>query len=56
MVERSHIVNALDQTGWRARGKDGAAEILGLKESTLRFKMKKLGIQRPDNNRSRRST
>ena len=29
------------------RGKDGAAEILGLKESTLRFRMKKLGIQRP---------
>jgi transcriptional regulator with GAF, ATPase, and Fis domain len=45
-VERQHIKNILNQTGWRVRGKNGAAEILGLKESTLRFRMKKLGIQR----------
>ena len=46
-VERSHILKILEQTGWRVRGKNGAAELLGLKESTLRFRMKKLGIQRP---------
>lgn len=46
-VERNHILKILEQTGWRVRGKDGAAECLGLKESTLRFRMKKLGIQRP---------
>ena len=45
-VERNHIKKILDQTRWRVRGKNGAAETLGLKESTLRFRMKKLGIQR----------
>jgi PAS domain S-box-containing protein len=50
-VERNHIKNILKQTGWRVRGKGGAAEILGLKESTLRSRMKNLGIQRPGNNR-----
>jgi PAS domain S-box-containing protein len=43
MIER-----VLQQTGWKIRGKDGAAERLGMKESTLRFKMKKLGISRPN--------
>jgi len=56
MVERNHIVNVLDRTGWQVRGKGGAAEILGLKESTLRAKMKKLGIHRPGSNSSQRPT
>jgi PAS domain S-box-containing protein len=47
-VERNHLKTILKQAGWRVRGKDGAAEILGLKESTLRSRMKKLGIQRPE--------
>lgn len=50
-VERNHILKILKQTGWRVRGNDGAAKIIGLKESTLRFRMKKLGIQRPGRNR-----
>ncbi len=45
-LERKHILNVLDKTGWRIKGKSGAAEILGLKPSTLFFKMKKLGIYR----------
>jgi len=28
-VERGHIVNMLERTGWRIKGKGGAAEILG---------------------------
>jgi transcriptional regulator with GAF, ATPase, and Fis domain len=44
--QRVHIEKVLNQTGWRIRGKDGAAEKLGMKESTLRFRMKKLGIER----------
>ena len=44
--ERNHIVKILTQTGWRIRGKGGAAEILAMNESTLRFRMKKLGIMR----------
>jgi formate hydrogenlyase transcriptional activator len=46
-VERAHIVWVLEECGWRVRGKDGAAERLGLKRSTLQSRMKKLGIQRP---------
>jgi transcriptional regulator with GAF, ATPase, and Fis domain len=37
----------LAKTGWRVMGKNGAAEILGLKRTTLQAKMKKLGIKRP---------
>ncbi len=46
-VERNHIQKILDQTGWRVRGKAGAAELLGLKPTTLDARMKKLGIVRP---------
>jgi len=45
-VEREHIVSVLERTGWRVAGKDGAAEALGLKRTTLYSKMKKLGIDR----------
>jgi PAS domain S-box-containing protein len=44
--QKRHIEKVLDQTGWRIRGKGGAAEKLGMLESTLRFRMKKLGIER----------
>ncbi len=47
--QRRHIEKILIQTGWRIRGVDGAAEKLGMKESTLRFRMKKLGIERKRN-------
>ncbi len=47
-VNRKHILAVLKKTGWRVRGKNGAAEILGIKESTLRARLKRLGIQRPD--------
>jgi formate hydrogenlyase transcriptional activator len=46
-TERRHIARVLEGTGWRVAGKAGAAEILGLKRSTLLSKMKKLGIRRP---------
>lgn len=44
--QREYITRVLEQTGWRIRGAGGAAEVLGLKESTLRFRMKRLGITR----------
>ena len=48
-MERMHILAVLESTGWRVRGKNGAADILDLKPTTLDAKMKKLGIQRkPD--------
>jgi PAS domain S-box-containing protein len=46
-VERNHILKILKQTGWRVRGKAGAAELLGLKPTTLDARMKKLGVVRP---------
>jgi len=46
-MERRHIVSVLERTGWRVGGKGGAAEVLGLKRSTLYSKMKKMSIHRP---------
>jgi transcriptional regulator with GAF, ATPase, and Fis domain len=46
-VERRHIEHALRRCGWRINGAGNAAERLGLHPNTLRFRMKKLGIQRP---------
>jgi len=45
-VEKEHIISVLEQTGWRIEGTSGAAYLLGLKPSTLRARMAKLGIQR----------
>ena len=46
-VERDYIVSVLDQVNWKVSGKNSAAEILGLDRSTLRARMRKLGIQKP---------
>jgi transcriptional regulator with GAF, ATPase, and Fis domain len=46
-MERRHIRNVLEKSGWRLSGPGGAGEILGLKRTTLQSKMKKLCIQRP---------
>jgi formate hydrogenlyase transcriptional activator len=45
-VERGHILAVLMQTNWRIEGADGAAALLNLNPSTLRSRMKKLGVQR----------
>ncbi|MBW1751621.1 MAG: hypothetical protein JRJ46_00615 [Deltaproteobacteria bacterium] len=45
-VEKEYILKILETTGWKVSGKNGAAEVLGLKESTLRARMKKSGIER----------
>ena len=46
--ERNQIIKTLSETRWRIEGKDGAAAILGLHPSTLRARMHKLGIVRPE--------
>ena len=46
-VERDHIVRILEQTQWKVSGKNGAADILGVNRSTLRARMRKLGILKP---------
>jgi PAS domain S-box-containing protein len=49
-VERQHIIEVMEQTGWRVRGKGGAAEILDIKPTTLESRMQKLHIKRPEKN------
>jgi PAS domain S-box-containing protein len=46
-VERGHILGVLTRTGWRIDGERGAAEVLGMNPSTLRSRIKGLGISRP---------
>ncbi len=46
--EAHYIRRVLDYTGWTIAGKGGAAEILDLPASTLRSRMKKLGVERSD--------
>ena len=46
-AQRRHIVGVLETTGWRVSGKGGAAELLGMKPTTLYSRMTKLGIRRP---------
>ena len=50
-TEREHLRNVLEMTGWRVRGKDGAAEILGLKPTTLDSMLVRLGITSKDKQR-----
>jgi formate hydrogenlyase transcriptional activator len=45
-VERRHLLETLARTRWRIDGPEGAATALGLNPSTLRSRMKKLGIRR----------
>ena len=47
-AEADCIVRALEETHWKIEGKSGAAAALGLSPSTLRRRMQKLGIHRPD--------
>ncbi len=46
-AEREHILAVLSETKWVLAGQRGAAARLGLNRSTLQFRMKKLGIERP---------
>jgi transcriptional regulator with GAF, ATPase, and Fis domain len=46
-AEQAHIGRTLERTGWRIEGAGGAAELLGLRPSTLRSRIRKLGIRRP---------
>jgi transcriptional regulator with GAF, ATPase, and Fis domain len=45
-VQKVHITEVLDQCNWQIEGRRGAAAALGLKPSTLRYRMQKLGIEK----------
>lgn len=47
-VERRHILSVLKDANWVFSGPHGAAARLGIKRSTLQFRIKKLGISRPN--------
>jgi transcriptional regulator with GAF, ATPase, and Fis domain len=47
-IEREHILNVLEKTQWRVQGAGGAADLLGIKRTTLESRMIKLGIRRPN--------
>jgi formate hydrogenlyase transcriptional activator len=49
-AERAHIRKTLEQTRWVVAGPNGAAARLGIKRSTLYFRMQKLGISRSNKN------
>jgi formate hydrogenlyase transcriptional activator len=52
-VERDHIVRALEASNWVVGGRKGAAERLGMKRTSLVYRMRKLRISRPARSRSR---
>ena len=45
-MEKTHIINVLERTGWLISGEQGAASILEMHPNTLRSRMSKLGIRR----------
>lgn len=47
-LERAHVRRILEECGWKVKEEGDAADRLGLKPPTLRNRMKKLGIVRPD--------
>jgi len=44
--ERENLRVALEKAGWKIKGADGAAELLGIKPTTLLSRMKKMGLNR----------
>jgi formate hydrogenlyase transcriptional activator len=46
-VERDHILRALESSNWIVGGRNGAAARLGMKRTSLVYRMQKLGITRP---------
>ena len=51
-MEREYILEALEKKNWKIGGRDSAASALEINPSTLRSRMKKLGIKRPEKKNS----
>ena len=47
-AQRLHIIKILKKCNWKIDGSDGASQLLEIKPSTLRDRMKKLGIKKPN--------
>ncbi len=46
--ERDNLLAALRITGWKIYGAGGAAELLGVKPTTLASRIQKMGLKKPD--------
>jgi formate hydrogenlyase transcriptional activator len=46
-LERNHIARALETSNWVVGGRNGAAQLLGMRRTSLVYRMRKLGICRP---------
>lgn len=46
--ERENLMVILERANWKVKGPDGAAELLGVKATTLFSRMRKMGIRPPD--------
>ena len=46
--ERENLWIILQKTGWKIKGADGAAELLGIKQTTMISRIKKMGLTRRD--------
>lgn len=49
-LEKANLISALSAADWRISGEGGAAALLGLKPSTIAYRMKRFGIGKPDRN------
>jgi PAS domain S-box-containing protein len=47
-LQRSNMIAALEKTGWRVSGEGGAAELLGVKPTTLADRIRAYGIRKPE--------
>ena len=47
-AERDHVARTLEETAWVIEGARGAARRLGLHPNTLRSRLKRWGLKRPD--------
>jgi transcriptional regulator with GAF, ATPase, and Fis domain len=45
--ERDNLLTVLEKTDWKIKGANGAAELLGVKATTLKARIKKMGLRRP---------
>jgi transcriptional regulator with GAF, ATPase, and Fis domain len=46
--ERKNLMTVLEKTHWKIKGENGVAELLGVKATMLKVRIKKMGLKRPD--------
>jgi hypothetical protein len=47
IMDRDRVLAVLTATGWQVQGNAGAAAILGVNPTTLAYRMKRMGLERP---------